>query len=323
MGIDETSEGGLPSVPERPSQRLTANEVVAATRLVQEVMEAVMKPDVHYGTVRGCGPKPMLFKAGAEKIASAFRLAIEPLVEDLSTADAIRYRVTTRVTHITTGFYMGSGVGECSSDETKYKWRAAISDMEFAATPEDRKRHKFYKDGSAQQVRTEPSDIANTVLKMAKKRSAVDAVLSCTAASDCFGQDLEDLPEEVRAEIADGNGGDDRPAVKPPKRKKKPAKDAKPAKPAKPPMRGESVAVGVIENVTTKTGENKNGPWTNYQVQMGGETFSTFVDDFGQRAESAWEMGRAVTIAWEKDGRYKNITDLTENEAPADDPIPL
>ncbi len=38
-----------------------------------------------------------------------------------------------------------------------------------------------------------PADDYNTVLKMAKKRALVDAVLTATAASDIFTQDLEDI----------------------------------------------------------------------------------------------------------------------------------
>jgi hypothetical protein len=44
-------------------------------------------------------------------------------------------------------------------------------------------------------VRTHPADLANTVLKMAKKRAFVDAVLTGTAASSIFGQDLEDVED--------------------------------------------------------------------------------------------------------------------------------
>jgi hypothetical protein len=51
------------------------------------------------------------------------------------------------------------------------------------------------------QVRTNPADVANTILKMAKKRAQVDAVITATAASDIFTQDIEDLPPEVVAEI--------------------------------------------------------------------------------------------------------------------------
>jgi hypothetical protein len=40
-----------------------------------------------------------------------------------------------------------------------------------------------------------PADYYNTCLKMAKKRAHVDAILTVTAASDIFTQDLEDMGE--------------------------------------------------------------------------------------------------------------------------------
>ncbi len=44
-----------------------------------------------------------------------------------------------------------------------------------------------------------PADNYNTVLKMAKKRALVDAVLTATAASDIFTQDLEDITANIAA----------------------------------------------------------------------------------------------------------------------------
>jgi len=41
------------------------------------------------------------------------------------------------------------------------------------------------------------ADVYNVVLKQAKKRALVDAVLTATAASDHFTQDLEDLSSVV------------------------------------------------------------------------------------------------------------------------------
>lgn len=183
---------------------LTAKDIQANVNLIQEVMKQVMKPDVHYGVIPGCGDKPALFKAGAEKLAATFRLSVDPIVEDLSTPDEARYRV--RVNLIASnGSLVGSGIGECSSNETKYKWRAATCEGEFNETPENRRRNVWKRgwqnkpDYQIKQVRTEPADNANTVLKMAKKRGLVDVVLTSTAASDLFTQDIEDLPEEYTA----------------------------------------------------------------------------------------------------------------------------
>lgn len=196
---------------------MTANAVIARVRRIQEIKQAVMKKDIHYGVIPGC-QKQSLYKPGAEALLMTFRIAAEePKVEDLSTPDAIRYRVTRNGS--VGGVLVASGVGECSSDEEKYKWRFAVCEAEFEKTPEDRRREKFKRDGSTiKQVRTSPADVANTILKMADKRAYIAMTILATAASDMFGQDLEDLP----AEIAEGleNGGEPaKEPIKPPQAK--------------------------------------------------------------------------------------------------------
>ena len=208
-------ENAIAIVENRP---LTQQEVVAQKRLIQEVMKAVMKDGIHYGVIPGC-KQPTLYKAGSEAILSTFRIAVDPVVEDLSTHDCYRYRVTLRGI-IPSGEIVGAGVGECSTDEEKYKWRGAVNQKEFDATPEDRRRIKYTKpaswnpNGEVAQVRTNPADLANTALKMAKKRAQIDLTLTATGASDVFAQDLEDLPEEVREEIV--RGETDKKQGKPP-----------------------------------------------------------------------------------------------------------
>jgi len=176
---------------------LSAVDLREHVNLIQEVMQAVMKKDTHYGVIPGC-KQPSLYKAGSEVLLTTFRIAVSVHVEDLSTADCIRYRVRTVGTHQGSGVVVGEGIGECSSDEDKYKWRRCFTKDEFEATPESRRRLKFTKFGKDMQVRTEPADLANTVLKMAKKRAQIDLTLTATAASDIFTQDVEDIPEELR-----------------------------------------------------------------------------------------------------------------------------
>jgi hypothetical protein len=186
---------------------LTVADVKGQVQLIQQVMEAVMKKGVHYDTIPGTD-KPSLLKPGAEKLMSTFRIAVDPQVEDLSGPDEIRYRVRCVGTHQTSGIVMGTGVGECSSGEEKYRWRRAVCDAEFDNTPEERRRTKFGRGKqnshyTVQQVRVEPADVANTILKMAKKRALVDFTLTALAASDIFAQDLEDMPEEVREAVTE------------------------------------------------------------------------------------------------------------------------
>jgi hypothetical protein len=199
----------------QPTGRMAVADIISHVATVQEVMRAVMKPEVHYGKIPGAGDKPTLFKAGAEVLCMVFRIADSYQVEDLSTADSIRYRVTCVGSHQVTGATLGSGLGEASSNEEKYKWRKAVCHEEWEETPANLRRvkHARGKGGTTykqEQVRTEPADIANTVLKMANKRAKMAMVLNVTAASDCFAQDLEDMDEALRDHLA--RHGEDAPA---------------------------------------------------------------------------------------------------------------
>lgn len=195
-----------PPVEHYGSRSLTAADVRAQVNLMHDVMQEVMQKDTHYGVIPGT-KQPSLYKAGAEKIMSTFRLAADPEVEDLGRDGEIHYRVKVRIL-TANGNFVGAGIGECSSSEEKYAWRAALCDEEYEDTPENRRRIKYAKGWGRdakierkKQIRTNPADVSNTVLKMAKKRGLIDAVLTVTAASDLFTQDIEDLPAEVVAEI--------------------------------------------------------------------------------------------------------------------------
>ena len=204
----------IPAVHQQTAVSLTASDtkaVVEQVKAIQNIMNAVMKDGVHYGIIPGC-QQPSLYKQGSEVLLSAFKIAVEPEVQVTRDGDHIHYQVRAIGRHMTSGIIVGIGVGEASTAEDKYAWRAAVCDAEFEATPETRRRVKFgkKKDGGhyeANQVRTNPADIANTVLKMAKKRAQIDMTLTALSASDCFSQDLEDLPEEYR----DGMAGEQQP----------------------------------------------------------------------------------------------------------------
>jgi hypothetical protein len=187
---------------------LSTAQVIERTKRVREVMEAVMKPNVHYGVIPGT-PKPTMFQPGADVLNVTFRIAPKVAqIDDLSTDDCFRYRIIVRGVHQVTDEILSEGVGECSSDEEKYRWRKAVCDEEWNETPEDRRRAKWAKGQGgkpykAKQVRTSPADVANTVLKMAVKRAKVAMTISATAASDVFAQDLEDLSDELREHLSD------------------------------------------------------------------------------------------------------------------------
>jgi hypothetical protein len=190
---------------------MSAEEMRDQVNAIQRLMEAVMKEGEHYGSLPGC-KKPFLWKPGAEKLCVAFHIEPAFQIEDLSGADRYRYRVKCIGTHQVSGTKLGEGMGSCSSMEQRYKWRRA-SDPEFLNTPEERRRLKYIfdreknKEYELKQVRVEPDDIENVVLKMACKRAFVAMTLNVTAASDIFAQDLEELPEHLRDEEPQGEAG--------------------------------------------------------------------------------------------------------------------
>jgi hypothetical protein len=189
-------------------QTLSTAQVIERTKKIREVMEAVMKKDVHYGVIPGT-QKPTMYQPGADVLNVTFRIAPKVAhIEDLSHQDGIRYRITVRGVHQSTEEVLGEGVGECSSDEEKYRWRKAVCVEEWNETAADLRREKWAKDRQGKgyktkQVRTSPADVANTVLKMAVKRAKIAMTIAVTAASDVFAQDLEDLSEELREHLTD------------------------------------------------------------------------------------------------------------------------
>jgi len=270
---------------------LTADDARKQVNLIQQIMKSVMLKDTHYGVVPGCGNKPTLLKAGAEKLINTFRLAVDPIVEDLSTPDCFRYRVTTRLTHQNTGVFMGSGIGEASSDEEKFKWRASVCQEEYDETADDRRRKKWKNDkykGLIQilQVRTNPADLANTVLKIGKKRSLSDATLTTLGASDIFTQDIEDMPSEYL------NQGTSKPVTDKPKAKES----------SKPVTVEKNLSIeGKVEDLKS----SKRGKWDACEVVVKGEILSTIDKELTNSLNEAYANNDYVKIIYyvqEKDG---------------------
>ena len=206
----------------------TPQQIKAQVVLIQEVMVEVMKEGQHYGLIPGCGNKPSLLKAGAEKLSLTFML--RPIMDnerDIRIEELPNGHKTIHVyCHIMNqaGLELATGVGSCSTMESKFRYRGAEKISTGVAVPAKywalKKDAKF---AEMQQLlggkgygimklengqweictvgqKMENPDIAdtyNTVLKMAKKRAYVDGILSATAASDCFTQDIEDMNEHI------------------------------------------------------------------------------------------------------------------------------
>lgn len=274
----------------------------ARIKRMLQIQQNVMKKDIDYGTIPGC-QKPSLYKPGAELLMVTFGLSDRIDVEELSAnGDEIRYRVKTDI--YSQGIYLGCGVGEASSNEEKYKWRKVVCEEEYDATSMDNRREKWFKGYqnkpaySQKQVRTNPSDVANTVLKMAKKRSKIDAVLSVLGASRIYTQDLEDMSAELQDMLTD--------------EEKKEKKSSKPETAPTTP-KGET---GIIESVEIKTGEGLKGPWARYGIKISGKKYGTFDKKIGEAAVK----GKTVIYNWKKEGKYNTLTSLHTKVETAPEP---
>lgn len=200
---------------ESPAE-LSVDVVKQQVGKIQTLMRDVMQDGQHFGVVPGTN-KPTLLKPGAEKLAFIFRLAPEFQVTERQGERGHReYQVICTLTHMATGTFVGQGVGCCSTMEKKYRYRHESGfEILEEPIPEDYRNRKpeYRKQGygakkvdgqwvwvkytSGEQVENpDIADTYNTVLKMAKKRAMVDAVLTSTAASDIFTQDVEDFAEQ-------------------------------------------------------------------------------------------------------------------------------
>ena len=135
----------------------------------QAVIQKTLKKDHDYGVIPGTGSKPILLKPGAEKILMLMGLTSEyNVIEKVQDYDRGFFAFTVKCTLSKGDVKITEGVGHANT------------------------REKRYVSGRQQDAYT----LANTVLKMAKKRAQVDAVLTVASLSDIFTQDLEDLGEE-------------------------------------------------------------------------------------------------------------------------------
>lgn len=199
---------------------LDVGEVRSQVNLIQNIMKEVMKEGEHYGKIPGCGDKPALLKPGAEKLNLTFRMSPTYKVERIDFPSGHReYIVTCTLKTIGSDIVLGEGVGSCSSMESKYRFQTGPKESTGKIVPKEYWDYRKSDPAKAQALlggkgfgtmkndvgqwvisiqgekveNSNPADQFNTILKMAKKRAHVDAVLTVTAASDIFTQDIEDF----------------------------------------------------------------------------------------------------------------------------------
>ena len=202
--------------------------------------------DGDYGIIPGT-KKPTLFKSGAEKLCEVYGLAPDPVIikeiENYETG-LFDYTIKVNLTSRRDGSFVGSGVGSCSSYESKYRYRIEGRKCPTCGADTIRKGAEQYGGGwycngkaggcgskflesdkritdqkTGKITNPDLADTKNTCLKMAKKRALIDSVLSVTRSSALFAQDLDDMapgaqqPEHHTSTASQAAGQAEKPAT--------------------------------------------------------------------------------------------------------------
>jgi len=210
---------------------IAIDEIVARVDKIKQVQQRIMKEGVHFGVVPGTVSKPSLLKPGAELLCLTFQLDPQFTLDERHDGDHLEVVVTCTLYHSRSGARLGSGIGSCSTRESKYAYRKServCPKCDAAAIIKGKAEYgggwlcygkkggcgaKFKDDDEAitgQDVgriaNPDLPDLYNTVRKMACKRAHVAACLFVTGGSELFTQDIEDMGDD-REGPAQRNGG--------------------------------------------------------------------------------------------------------------------
>lgn len=175
---------------------------------LQVFFKEIMVKDEDFGTVPGT-QKATLYKPGAEKLCELYGFAalVKSKIEDRDFETGwYRVEFTLQLVHRASGVVIGEGVGECSTFESKYRYRwVSENKVPSYLAKEDLlyEEKDVWENGQRtgrtyKQYRVPNEDLFsqwNTVLKMAYKRAYVGLTLQCTRSSGIFTQEESEMDE--------------------------------------------------------------------------------------------------------------------------------
>lgn len=172
---------------------------MAKIQQMQNVVQKTLKKGHDFGEVPGTS-KPTLLKPGGEKICMLFGL--NPEYEFLKTTedyDKEFFSYNIRCTLFRNGQPVAQGVGSCNSKEKKYRYINVDKIPENYVGQSEEFTDKY---GRVKYKINNPDicSLVNTILKMAKKRAFIDAVLQVASLSEVFTQDIEDMGDLLQQE---------------------------------------------------------------------------------------------------------------------------
>jgi hypothetical protein len=149
-----------------PCLAISLNEAKERIEILKQFVNELMVEGVDYGRIDGF-EKPTLLKPGAEKLCDIFGFSKHVNIMnriEIWEKGMFSYDIKVTLVSKQTGLIEAEGIGTCNSKEKSF-------------------------------INQDPFSLVNTLLKMAKKRALIDAVLSATRASGIFTQDIEDFPK--------------------------------------------------------------------------------------------------------------------------------
>lgn len=166
---------------------------------MQSVVQKTLKQGHDFGEVPGTS-KPTLLKPGGEKICMLFGLNPEyEFLQVTEDYDKEFFSYNIRCTLFRNGQPVAQGVGSCNSKEKKYRFINVDEIPENYIGASENFTDKY---GRTKYKINNPDicSLVNTILKMAKKRAFIDAVLQVASLSEVFTQDLEDMGDLIQQE---------------------------------------------------------------------------------------------------------------------------
>jgi hypothetical protein len=246
-----------------------------------------MVKDHHYGLIPGVN-KPSLLKPGAEILCLTFQLDPQFRLDERWDGEHLEVVAHCTLFHAPSGTRVGSGIGSCSTKESKYGYRKGERLCPNCSKPTIIKGKQEYgggwvcftkkggcgakfKDGDQaiegqltdRVANPDLPDTYNTVRKMACKRALVAAVLIVTCASQLFTQDVE--------EFASRDGEPEaKPAARPQQNRPAPANSPVQAVPSDADLQkalDEISAVDTVNGLAAHAQANRNKRWNKAQIE--------------------------------------------------------
>ena len=167
---------------------------------LQAVVQKTLKDGHDYGVIPGTS-KPTMFKPGGEKICMMFGLT--PHYDFMDKIENYKdgfFAYNVKCTLYKEDKAVSQGVGSCNNYEKKYRYINSDTIPEGVDPSTVKSFTNKYGQTKYKIDNPDPYDLVNTILKMAKKRAFVDAVLQVASLSEVFTQDLEDMRDYIQEE---------------------------------------------------------------------------------------------------------------------------